>query len=160
MREIITEKAMRVVPMIKAAEWERILNPLLASVRVVDTPDDASIAGVVRLRLKEFAAKTDLTNKGQDKEDRKVLLRGLPCVQDIDGERYVLFRGQDFINHLKRTKSEELKGINLWFAVKDLGTEHAKTRVGEQSINVWRIPVEIVISGWAEAETPEFTVDL
>ncbi len=160
MRELITEKLMRVVPMIKAPEWERILAPILATARVVETPDDASVSGVVRLRLIEFIAKTDLTNKGQNIEDRKMLMRGLPCVQEFDGERYAVFRGQDFINYLKRTKSEELKGTNLWFAIKDLGTEYTKVRIGEQIINVWRVPVEVITSGWAEAETPVFTVDL
>jgi hypothetical protein len=160
MRELIAEKLMRVVPMIKPVEWERILVPLMESVRVVDTPDDASVAGVIRLRLKEFAAKTDLMSKGQNVEDRRALLRGLPCVQDVEGERSVLFRSQDFINYLKRTKSEEMKGTNLWFAVRDLGVAHMKVRAGEHSINVWRIPVDVVVNDWAEAEAPVFTSEL
>lgn len=159
-RELVAEKMMRVVPMIKAAEWERILNPMMAEVRVVETPDDASMAGVIRLRLKEFAAKTDLTNKGKCTDDRKSLMRGLPCVQEMDGDRYVIFRGQDLINYLKRTKSEELKGVNLWFAVKDLGVEHIKCRVGDHSINVWRIPVEEITKDWAEIEPPVFSSEL
>lgn len=160
MRELIAEKLLRVVPMIKSAEWERILVPLMATARVIETPDDASVAGVVRLRLKEFAAKTDLLDKGDDPHSRKALLRGLPCVQEMDGERYVIFRGQDFINYLKRTKSEELKGTNLWFAVKDIGVEHSKIRVGDHSINTWRVPVDVITQGWAEAEAPNFTVEI
>lgn len=160
MRELIAERLMRVVPMIKPAEWERVLGPLMSTVRIVDTPDDASVSGIVRLRLKEFAAKADLTSKGQNMEDRRALLRGLPCVQDIDGERNVLFRAQDFINYLKRTKSEELKGTNLWFALRDLGVTDKKIRVGEQSLGVWRIPVDVITNEWAEAEAPEFTTEM
>ena len=159
-RELIAERTMKVVPMIKPAEWERMLAPLMDGVRFVETPDDASVSGVVRLRLKEFAAKTDLSNRGQNKEDRRALARGLPCVQEVDGERCVVFRSQDFINYLKRTKSEELKGTSLWFAVKDLGVIHSKFRLGEHNINVWRIPVDAVTQGWAEAEAPEFTSEI
>lgn len=159
-RELIAERSMRVVPMIKAAEWERILSPMMDTVRLVDAPDDASTSGVIRMKLKEFAAKTDLLNKGQNTDDRKALLRGLPCVQDVDGERCIIFRGQDFIAYLKRVKSEELKGTNLWFAVKDLGVVQKKMRVADHSINVWTIPVDIIIQGWAEAEAPVFTSEI
>lgn len=159
-RELVAEKLMRVVPMIRPVEWERILMPLMAEARIMDTPDDASMAGIIRLRLKEFAAKTDLMMKGEDKEERRALLRGLPCVQDMGGERCVLFRSQDFINYLKRTKSEEMKGTNLWFAVRDLGVIHTKIRIGTSSVNVWSIPVSVVVNEWAEAEAPEFTTEI
>ena len=160
MREMVAERLMRVVPMIKAAEWERMLSPLMESVRLVDAPDDASVSGVIRMKLKEFAAKTDLMNKGQNIDDRKALLRGLPCVQDINGERCVVFRGQDFIAYLKRVKSEELKGTNLWFAVKDLGVVQGKMRAGDHNINVWNIPVDVITQDWAEAEAPVFTSEI
>ena len=72
----------------------------------------------------------------------------------------MVFRSQDFINYLKRTKSEELKGGNLWFAVKDLGVAHSKIRAGESSINVWRVPVDVVLMDWAEAEAPVVTSEI
>jgi hypothetical protein len=132
----------------------------MAIARIVETPDDASISGVVRLRMREFAGKTDLANKGRNTDDRKALLRGLPCVQEIDGDRCVLFRGQDLINYLKRTKSEELKGTNLWFAVKEMGVEHRKIRAGDSIVNVWSIPVSVVTTDWQEAVAPVFTTEI
>jgi hypothetical protein len=161
MRELIAERLTKIVPMIKAGEWERILQPLMAQARIVETPDDASVNGVVRDRLREFAAKTDLFSRGEDKEERKALLRGLPVVQVQDGERCVLFRGQDFVNYLKRTKSEELKGVNLWFAVKEIGVGHTRVRVtGKENINVWYLPVSQVLHGGESAEPPKFVSEL
>lgn len=142
MREMIADRLTRVVPMIKAQEWERILQPLMLTSTLVETPEDASVAGVVRARLREFAAKTDLTSSGMDTLQRKALLRGLPTVAEVNDERCVIWRQQDFINYLKRTKSEELKGVNLWFAIRELGVAHTRMRVDDKKIlNVWYIPI-------------------
>lgn len=159
MRELIADRLTKLVPMIKPSEWERIMAPLMKEARIVETPDDASIAGTIRARLREFASKTDLTNRGKNPDDRKALMRGLPVVQTItvEGveERCVCFKGQDFVNYLKRTKSEELKGVNLWMAVKDVGVRHVKIRVGDNSINVWTLPVKMVLQEIPEKPTFE-----
>lgn len=165
MRELIAERLTKVVPMIKGQEWERILQPLMATARIVETPDDASVSGLVRERLREFAAKTDLLDRGEDKTTRKALLRGLPVVQVVEGDRCVVFRSQDFVNYLKRTRSEELKGVNLWFAVKGLGVFNARMRIpgskDNLNINVWCLPVkEVLKTGDHEAESVEFESDL
>lgn len=157
MRELIAEKMTRVVPKIKDVEWERILSPIMTQARIVEAPDDASIAGTVRERLREFASKTNLESKGEDPEERRALLRGLPCVQVMDGMRCVVWRAQDFVNYLKRTKSEELKGVNLWFAIKGLGVGATKIRVGErESARVWYMPVREVAGTQTKAQPPEF----
>ena len=137
-----------------------MLAPLMKEARHVDTPDDASVTGVIRDRLRDFASKTDLTSRGQNVEDRKALLRGMPVVQVMDGERCVVFRGQDFVTFLKRTKSEELKGINLWFAIKDVGVAHTKFRAGEHNINVWYMPVKLVLEHRAPIEKPKIESEL
>ena len=159
-RELIADRLTRIVPMIKNQEWERILQPMMASVRIVETPDDASIAGVIRARLREFASKTDFTNRGENTEDRKALMRALPVVQKIDGDRCVVFRAQDFVQYLKRTKSEELKGVNLWFAVKDIGIQHTRMRIGDHNINVWYAPVKEVLQDVFPEEAVEFKAEL
>jgi hypothetical protein len=158
-RQIVAEQTTKLVPMIKNQEWERILQPLMATARKIEAPDDASIAGVVRQRLKDFAAKTDLLNKGQDPEDRKALMRGMPVVQLMDGERCVVFRQHDFVSYLKRTKSEELKGVSLWFAIRGLGVQHVKMRVGQASINVWYLPVHVVMEREG-VKIPDFRTEL
>lgn len=141
-RKMVADRLTRVVPMIKNQEWERILHPLMATARIIEAPDDASISGAMRDRLREFCAKADLMSKGQDPSERKVLLRGLPVVQDLDGERVIVFRGKDFQDFLKRTKGDELKGVNLWMAIKDMGTQTTKIRIGDQTINVWTLPLK------------------
>lgn len=162
-RTLVAERLTKVVPMIKNQEWERILAPMMKEARIVETPDDASVGGVIRARLREYAAKTDLTNRGENTRDRAALLRGLPVVvaASIDGikDRYVCFRGEDFISYLKRTKSEELKGINLWMAVKEICV-HTKMRAGDQNINVWAVPVKEVQDHLLNPPVAEFKSEL
>lgn len=159
-RQLIADRLTRVVPMIKSSEWERILSPLMQTARIIEAPDDAGVNGLIRDRLREFCVKADLTGRGEDLEERKSLLRGMPIVQKMDGERCVVFRGQDFVNYLKRTKSEELKGVNLWFAVQELGVMHRKIRIGtKDSCNVWYLPVVAVIQALA-AEPIEFKAEI
>lgn len=159
MREMIADRLTKIMPMIKPAEWERILMPLMKEARILEVPDEASVNGIIRARLREFAAKADLMSRGEDKGEREVLLRGLPVVQLVDGLRQVAFRAQDFVNYLKRTKSEELKGVNLWFAAKEMGLTHHRIRAGKENINVWCLPVKEAIGGLTE-EPPKFKSDL
>lgn len=160
MRHIIADRLTKVAPVLKPGEWERILQPLMSEARIVETPDDASINGIIRSRLREFAARADLMNRGDDTNDRKALLRGNPVVQKYEGDRMVMFRAEDLVNYLKRFKSEELKGINLWFAVKGLGVSHTKVRVSDQSINVWYLPVSEVLRDYAIPEPMDFKSEL
>jgi len=167
MRVLIAERLTRVVPQVKNQEWERILAPLMKEARVIEAPDDASVSGVIRDRLREFASKTDLANRGENIDDRKALNRGLPVVVKtaVGGvpDRYVAFRGQDFINYLKRTKSEELKGVNLWFAVKGLGVVPHKLRTGPgdaPNINVWVIPVRSLLEHLTPIPEQKFESEL
>jgi hypothetical protein len=160
-RQVCADRLTRVIPMIKNTEWERMLSPLMETARIVEAPDDASVNGVIRDRLREFCAKADLADRGDDKVARKGLLRGMPVVQKMDGDRCIMFRGQDFINFLKRTKTEELKGVNLWFAVQELGVMHRKVRIGgeKDSCNVWYLPVKTVIQDLA-AEPVDFSTEI
>lgn len=144
--KVVMEKLLIVMPAMKNRDWLNILAGMMADVKRVEAPDDASTTGIIRARLKEFISKADLENNGKDKEERERVIRGLPVVQSmgingIDG-RSVLFRGMDFVQYLKRTKSEELKGSALWMALKAVGVDHHRLRVGKRIINVWGLIVD------------------
>lgn len=160
-RELVADRLTKIIPSIKNGEWEAMLAQLMASCRLIETPDDASTTGIIRDRLREFCSKADFTDMGKNPDSRKALLRGMPVVQEEMGERCIMFRGQDFVNYLKRTKSEELKGVSLWFAVQSLGVEHKKVRVTgtKESCNVWYVPVKVVVQDFA-AEQIDFKAEL
>lgn len=144
MRMKISETLLVPVPMITNKFWfDRVIEPLMPNAVLEETPPDASMPGIIWSRLKEFTRKADPKKDGSNIEDRKLLYTGNPVLYQMkDGEKVVVFRAQDFVQYLKRTKSEELKGPNLWFALKSGGVDHMKIRAGKQSINVWYVPHE------------------
>jgi len=156
MERIIIERLGRGAPMIKERDWREILNVLLDGHKVEAVPDDASTPGIMRARLVEFVKKAAFTG-GMDEfdDDRSVLLRGLPILYRVpegtSTREYVAFRGQDFIDHLRRTKSEDIRGTNLWFAIRGLGIEQHNIRVGTQVLKAWCIPMN---EEWRQAIKP------
>jgi len=53
----------------------------------------------------------------------------------------VFFRGPDFIDYLRKNRSEDLRGPNLWIALKKIGVEHTKIRVKDKVVSVWYLPL-------------------
>ncbi len=158
LRPRVVERLMRMVPMVKNDKWQKKLEPMLATCRVMDAPDDASTGGVIKSQLVEFFRKIDLTDPGTDTERRKDIDRGLPVVQLITAGRCVLFRGADFVTFLKRNRAEELRGVNLWFAMKEMGVKHDRFRVGDKTPTLWYIPVSD--DHILQMETPTFESDI
>lgn len=138
-RMAIAENLTKLVPPMKNDQWSRILAPLMIVAESVDAPQDASNYGVVLTRLREFLQKADLTSTGEDITKRNAILRGSPVLQLKDGERTIFFRGTDFKEYLKKTRSDELKGVDLWMHLKDHGVEHGKLRIGKNLHHVWMV---------------------
>jgi len=140
----IMEKLFIVVPIIKPKDWMQILSGLMANVEHISAPDDASVAGVIREKLTEFVIRADFNSNGRDTSDRDLIERGHPVVQDFkgDGKRCVVFRGVDFVTYLKRTRSEELKGNNLWMALRKMGVGYKRLRVSGKVKNLWFLPID------------------
>ncbi|TXG97766.1 MAG: hypothetical protein E6R08_06505 [Nevskiaceae bacterium] len=158
LRMRIAEKLRRVVPAIKNDKWQKLLSMLMSQVQIKLAPEDASAAGIIRTQLLVFIQKTDLTDTGRDIEGRAGLLRGIPVVQEIEGVRSVYFRGQDFTTFLKRNKSEDLKGVNLWFALKNMGVKHGRIRVGKQLVTTWSL--EVTNDHQLDIPIPDFTPEI
>lgn len=156
LRRAIIEATQTVPPRIKDADWDFTLSDLMKDVVSVEVPSEASVAGMIADRMRDFIGKSigSLTGEFGDRAD---LLRGLPVLTEVvenekDGDgldasvkiRVVAFRAKDFVDHLKRTRSEDLRGPNLWMALRDIGVTHRRIRigVGTKITNVWCVPVD------------------
>lgn len=148
----ITETLTIGVPSITKRNWESKIIPLISTAREVRLPDDASVSGIVGGRLREFLDKANLNGTDEMKEREKIL-RGIPCVMEIEGSKCLAFRAMDFVKYLKSVKSEEVKGPNLWFALNnlpDMPLDHARVSVKGKKLTVWYTP----LSGYDRAEYP------
>jgi len=140
-RRAVADTLTRIIQGMKNDRWEVLLHRLMADARILDAPVEASTYGFIKTRLYEFFEKTDLSSDGKNLEDRKSLLMGSPVVQVDGDQRFIYFRGPDFIDFLKKSRSEEMKGSNLWMALRKVGVRHSKMRVGSTVLSVWYLPV-------------------
>lgn len=143
--EEIMDKLFMVIPLMKQKDWMPLLSDLMQDVEHVSAPDDASTSGIIREKLLEFVDRADFNSNGKDPSDKDLIARGLPVVQEIHGTggfREILFRGGDFVMFLKRTRSEEMKGNNLWMALRKMGINYKRTRITGRTKNVWALPID------------------
>lgn len=146
-REAVADRLTRLIVPMKNDQWQGILHPLMEEAVIIEAPDEASTGGIMRAKLQSFINKADLESDGTDIRDRDLLLQGTPVVQtrkeeeDSEEVRVVYFRGQDFVEYLKKSRSEELKGSNLWMAMREAGVGHTRIRVNKRAAQVWYIPL-------------------
>lgn len=143
-RIAIAERLTRLIAPMKNDQWQGMLHKLMEETIELEAPEEASTKGFIRNRLYEFFERTDLSSDGKDKSEREGLVLGAPVVQvnESTGQRFVYFRAADFIDYLKKNRSEELKGPNLWMALRELGVEHGKIRIGKKVCPVWFAPLD------------------
>lgn len=142
-REAIADNLTKLVPPMKNDRWQAQLFKLMEEAVLLEAPEEATQEGLLRSRLRQFLSKTDLESPGDDTADRDALMYGSPVVQlDSDKRRVVYFRGQDFLDYLKKQRIDDIKGPSLWVILKQQGLGNSKLRVGNQSINVWSWPLE------------------
>ena len=149
-REVIAEKLTMVVPPMKQDQWLATLQGIMTTTSVVEVPDEASTTGLIWNHLMSYLRRGDLGATGTDTKARGAIFRGVPVVVMHKEEKCVFFRGSDFVAFLRKNRSEEIKGPNLWFALKEHGVRHHKIRVGSAIVQAWYIPVDRV-----EMYTPE-----
>lgn len=141
-REAVADNLTRLIPPMKNDRWQVILHGLMQNAKLIEAPEEATQEGALWARLQSFLAKADLDSKGDDPEDRDALAYGTPVVQIKDDRRVVYFRGQDFLEYLKKNRADEFKGSAVWVALKQRGCEHTKLRVNKMPLNVWYVAVD------------------
>jgi len=157
-REAVADSLTRLIPPMKNDQWQAQLHELMEKADLIEAPEEASTSGLIRGKLQEFVRRADLTSDGEDLRAREDLLHGAPVVQVKDDERVVMFRAVDFVDFLKKSKSEELKGTNLWMALRQAGVEHSRIRAGGSIIAVWSVPLDD--NDVIDVQTPDVSVEI
>lgn len=138
----VLEHSSLVIRPMKPDEWRTILQDLMRNLVVIEVPEEASTSGQILARLMEYLQKTvdgsDMTPVEQD----RALSLGRPLRLKQDDGDWTLFKGTEFIKHLKRTKGEDMKGPDLWLALRKMGVEHDNLKLNGHSHRVWKMPAE------------------
>jgi hypothetical protein len=132
-----------VLPKMKDSEWGEILKQLMSNAVVVPAPVDASFIGLIAVKLQEFFSRIDMDVDGKDTKLRQQLLTGYPVIifNELLNQKCVYFRGSDFQEFLKKNRSDELKGPDLWMALRKNGVQHGRIWVNNKLVTVWFLPI-------------------
>lgn len=120
---------------VKPKDWLEMLATAMKSLVIEAAPDEASPSGLIRTRLMAFANKATSDN-------REHILHGMPVrVVGRDGEVKVYFKGESFVDFLRKTKSSDLRlGPEMWAALRKVGVESERFRVNKDKIvQVWSV---------------------
>lgn len=161
LRKAVASKLCVHIPNMSANRWDKILAEMFTTVTTVEVPKETSANGQAVTRLVEYLEKAvSRIMDGYDIErEHEKLSRGMPCVLIENGEQYGAFRMSDFVKHLKSTRSEDLKGANLYYALRDgLDIRDMVTEVKGKKVSVWGVKVSKLskVAAAPHVFTPEF----
>lgn len=135
----VMEWQTRMLPAMKDGDWHVILDGLMAEAEVIEAPDEASAPGQVRQALREFIEKAHMLDNAAEREN---LMRGMPVIEEDGGKTIAIFTGTSFQKYLKDQRKEEVRGANLWMALRRMKVEHKRIRVAGGLISVWWCELE------------------
>ena len=120
------------MPMVNKQQWLQMWQQLLASVNIVEVPDDSSAKGQLFNLLDKFLnGKTSARNKSE-------ILLGKPLKDDI---RYY-FRMSDFMAFLNRQRFFEFKVHQVTALIKGRGATHQFWNIDGRGTNLWVVRKE------------------
>jgi hypothetical protein len=130
-RKSVFERTNRIIPFVKAHEWDDVLRLLMEDVQIIEAPEDAGIFGQFRIHVLDFLK---LRFKS---ESREALLLGKPWAEN--GRVY--FRSHDLGAFLKRRQFNDyyLAG-QVYDSLRSLGAGHVQINVKGQIVQAWWLP--------------------
>lgn len=136
--------------------WHDILKGMLKDVRIIDTPIETSEHGQALSFLQDYLDRAnwdDLPNGHDDVERYKTpIKRGLPAILPYNGELYLHFIGQYFLDALRRSRIDTRHTDHIWAEIRNrFQADQRNIRINGRQTRVWVIPVNAV----RPPETPE-----
>lgn len=141
--EAALEAASIVLPLMKNAEWLRLLSQLMANVEYVEAPKEAKASGMLMVKLSEYIRRAHIVSAEDGSAGRTAIMHGAPIVDvDPSGRMKAYFKGASFIDFLKRSRQGTVSPSSVWMTVKEHGVVSDRIRVGKKVVAVWAIDVD------------------
>lgn len=127
-RKRVFEKTNKLIPRMKADNWEALLQEKIQTVNPEEAPEDASESGMLMDYLERWLADYPIGSQ------RSQLLLGMPV--EKDGRVY--FRSSDFYEFLQRNRFTTLSKPEIWSAFRNnKEIDHKQLNVQGRCVQVW-----------------------
>lgn len=127
-RKRVFEKTTKLIPRMKADNWEMLLQSKIETVEIEEAPEDASDQGMLIDYLERWLSDYPIGSQ------RSQLLLGMP----VEYEGRVYFRSSDFHEFLQRNRFTTLTKPEIWSAFRyNKDIEHKQLNVQGRCVQVW-----------------------
>lgn len=118
-------------PLLPSGKWNKVVNTIISTAKLVEAPEDASTVGELSYHLRQFCT---VFPQGETREE---ILVGKPYTE----ESVTYFRAGDFKRYLESQRFHGLNGgAHLYSELRELGVEYGQLWIQEQNLRVWKIP--------------------
>lgn len=124
-------------PVVGRQEWQSTIQGLLDAVTVIEAPEDSTPVGQLKEHLERFC-----TGRAQAKSKDEILM-GKPWT---DGGR-TFFRLSDLMTYLERQHFREFRVHAVSSVLKEMGGNHASTKLKGKGVSLWDVPAFESMSG-------------
>jgi hypothetical protein len=110
--------------------WDQQLRSLVETIEIIEAPADASVGGMIMIKVLEFAALCERSRKMED------ILKGIPYREgDV-----VLFRSIDLQKYLQSARFSVENQI-LYQLMMAEGAGYREITIKGQKVMVWSLPI-------------------
>lgn len=133
-QKLCMEHVQYMPPLLPGAKWNKVVNDILSTSKVVEAPDDASAVGELAWHLEQFCTVYPQA------ETREEVLVGKPWTNPEENMTY--FRSGDFKRYLESQKFHGVNGgsAHLYAELRSLGVIHQQFWVQNRNIQTWSVP--------------------
>ena len=140
-KEEVGDRLKVLLPTIKQAQWEQVLEELIKLAEDRDAPNEASVTGMVASRLVEFVRRSGVLDRADEESDLMNCFMGGCSGHTIDGTKGILFRMSDLRDYLKKVRMDDARSTDLWFILKGLGVKNTWIKWQNQEGEMCWVPM-------------------
>jgi hypothetical protein len=129
-KKVCFEHLNLILPPSKQEFWDVKLRELMETIEIIEAPPDASLNGMVMLKVLEFTALSERAKKLED------VLKGIP----FRNKDLVVFRSIDLQKYLQSARFA-IEAQVLYQLLLSEGGSHQSLNIKGKSVMVWRLPV-------------------
>ena len=128
-RQAILAKTNILIPVMRQAEWDAVIAPLIKNALVIEQADLVSSYGKIESCFKQWIAQTI-----EKSRDKLKLLDGLPFYDKKESQ--ILFRMHDFVLEYRRVYKENTDDKELYMVMKSTGFWPHKIELNKRKVEV------------------------
>lgn len=130
----VFEKLNKVLNTMKPIEWKKLLAEAMENMEFEEAPEEIGTTGAIMRAFMDWTAQR-LIGGGM----RERVADGQPFYDTK--ECCILFRGTDFLSHIRRNSGSKFDDRIIWLTLKEEGANEVREVINGRKLRIWKFPV-------------------